>query len=133
MQRALIGHTGFIGGALLADGGFTHGFDSRDCTDMRGARFDEVVCAGIPATGVADRSRRAGRAARAETVHAERFIFLISTIDVYPDPAQPLDEAAGAGGPGHPWPPPAGGGAVRGMRVFQTTPWRACPRCSARG
>jgi hypothetical protein len=88
MKRALIGHTGFIGGALLADGGFTHGFDSSDLADMRGARFDEVVCAGIP-PGVADRALLDVL----ETVQADRFIFL-STVDVYPDPAQPLDETA---------------------------------------
>ncbi len=88
MKRALIGHTGFIGGTLLAGGGFTHGFDRSDLQDMRGARFDEVVCAGIP-------SDVAGRALLdvLETVHADRFVFL-STTDVYPDPAQPLDETA---------------------------------------
>jgi hypothetical protein len=86
MKRALIGHTGFIGGTLLADGGFTHGFDSRDLHDMRGARFDEVVCAGIP-PDVADRALLDVL----ETVQADRFIFL-STVDVYPDPSQPLDE-----------------------------------------
>jgi len=88
MKRALIGHTDFIGGTLLADGGFTHGFDSSDFSDMRGARFDEVVCAGIP-PGVADRDLLETLG----TVQADRFIFL-STTDVYPDPARPLDETS---------------------------------------
>lgn len=97
MKRALIGHTGFIGATLLADGGFTHGFDAGDLQDMRGAWFDEVVCAAIPAAEFPDtQDDRAAIAALLdvlETVRAERFI-LMSTIDVYPDPAQPLDETA---------------------------------------
>jgi nucleoside-diphosphate-sugar epimerase len=100
MKRALIGHTGFLGATLLADGGFTHGFDSPDFQDMRGARFDEVVCAGIPAAEFPvtqepgpDRAAIAALLDVLATVRADRFI-LISTIDVYPDPAQPLDETA---------------------------------------
>ena len=108
MRRALIGHTGFVGGTLLAAGGFTHGFNSRDFQDMRGAAFDEVVCAGIPAVKwLANKEPERDRAAIGallavlETVQADRFV-LISTIDVYPDPAQPLDEAAAlAGLPNH--------------------------------
>ena len=100
MKRALIGHTGFIGGALLADGGFTHGFDSSDLADMRGARFDEVVCAGIPAVKwLANKEPALDRAAIEallrvlENVRVGRFV-LISTVDVYPDPSLPLDETA---------------------------------------
>ena len=88
MKRALIGHTGFIGGTLLADGGFTHGFDSGDLQDMRGARFDEVVCAGIP-PGYPPTAP----CWTCSRPCSDRFIFL-STTDVYPDPAQPLDETA---------------------------------------
>jgi hypothetical protein len=110
MKRALIGHTGFVGGTLLAAGGFTHGFNSRDFRDMRGAEFDEVVCAGIPAVKyLANREPEQDRAAIGAllevlvTVRAGRFI-LISTIDVYPDPAQPLDEATVLEGlPNHPY------------------------------
>jgi nucleoside-diphosphate-sugar epimerase len=100
MKRALIGHTGFVGGTLLAAGGFTHGFNSRDFNDMRGARFDEVVCAGIPAVKwLANKQPEQDRAAIGallrvlEAVRTGRFV-LISTIDVYPDPTQPLDETA---------------------------------------
>jgi nucleoside-diphosphate-sugar epimerase len=108
MKRALIGHTGFVGGTLLAADGFTHGFNSRDFQDMRGAAFDEVVCAGIPAVKwLANRQPGQDRAAIAallavlETVRAGRFV-LISTIDVYPDPSQPLDETAALEGlPNH--------------------------------
>jgi len=100
MKRALIGHTGFVGGTLLAAGGFTHGFNSRDFEDMRGARFDEVVCAGIPSVKwLANKEPEQDRAAIGallgvlETVQAGRFV-LISTVDVYPDPSLPLDETA---------------------------------------
>jgi hypothetical protein len=92
MKRALIGHTGFIGATLLADGGFTHGFDGGDLQDMRGARFDEVVCAAIP-PGDDDHPAVAALLAVLARVQADRFV-LISTTDVYPDPAQPLDETA---------------------------------------
>ena len=96
MKRALIGHTGFVGATLLADGGFTHGFDSGDLEDMRGVWFDEVVCAGIPAAALPARPDRAATDALLavlETVRCDRFI-LISTTGVYPDPALPLDETA---------------------------------------
>lgn len=104
MTRALIGHTGFVGGTLLAGGGFTHGFNSRDFQEMRGAAFDEVVCAGIPAVKwLANREPERDRAAIGallavlESVRARRFV-LISTVDVYPDPSLPLDELAALAG-----------------------------------
>lgn len=100
MKRALIGHTGFVGGTLLAAGGFTHGFNRSDIHEMRGAQFDEVVCAGIPAVKwLANKEPEQDRAgigallAVLDTVQAGRFV-LISTVDVYPDPSQPLDEDA---------------------------------------
>jgi hypothetical protein len=100
MKRALIGHTGFVGGTLLAAGGFTHGFNSRDFHDMRGARFDEVVCAGVrSAKWLANTEPAQDKAAIEallrvlENVRVGRFV-LISTVDVYPDPSLPLDETA---------------------------------------
>lgn len=100
MKRALIGHTGFVGATLLAAENFTHGFNSSDFQDMRGCQFDEVVCAGIPSAKwlanqepAQDRAAIAALLAVLETVRAGRFV-LISTIDVYPDPSQPLDETA---------------------------------------
>ena len=104
MKRALIGHTGFVGGTLLAAGGFTHGFNRSDIHEMRGQEFGEVICAGIPAVKwLANKEPEQDRAAIAAlldvlaTVRADRFV-LISTIDVYPDPSQPLDESAGLAG-----------------------------------
>lgn len=100
MRRALIGHTGFVGGTLLAAGGYTDRFNSRNFRDMRGQDFDEIVCAGIPAVKwLANKEPEQDRAAIGAllgvlgTVRASRFV-LISTVDVYPDPSQPLDEGA---------------------------------------
>ena len=103
MKRALIGHTGFVGGTLLAAETFTHGFDSSDLQELRGTRFDEVVCAGIPP--VQQQSEPDGAAIAAllavlETVRADRFV-LISSTGVYPDPSQPLDESAVPDAAGH--------------------------------
>ena len=110
MKRALIGHTGFVGGTLLAAGGFTHGFNSQDFREMEGQHFDEIVCAGIPAAKwLANREPEQDRAAIAallsvlEKTRANRFV-LISTIDVYPDPSQRLNEDADlAGLPNQPY------------------------------
>lgn len=100
MRRALIGHTGFVGSNLLAGGGFTDTFNSRNFAEMRGQRFDDVVCCGVSAVkwqANANPSRDwAGIAPLLDvldTVEAGRFT-LISTIDVYPDPSAGLDEAA---------------------------------------
>jgi hypothetical protein len=100
MTRALIGHTGFVGGTLFADGRYTHGFNSTNFRDMAGQQFDEIVCAGIPAVKwLANKEPERDHAAIMAlldvlaTVRAGRFV-LISTIDVYPDPSRPLDEDA---------------------------------------
>lgn len=99
-MRALIGHTGFVGSNLLAEGGFGALFNSRNIHEMRGRSFDEVVCAGVAAVKwQANKEPEADWAGiRAlldvlDTVQAKQFT-LISTIDVYPDPAAGLDEGA---------------------------------------
>lgn len=92
MKRALIDHTGFVGATLLAAETFTHGFNGDDLEDLRGTRFDEVVCAGIPsATPPASEQDANTLLAVLETVRADRFV-LLSSIEIYPDPSQPLDE-----------------------------------------
>jgi nucleoside-diphosphate-sugar epimerase len=99
MRRALIGHTGFVGANLRAAGGWTDLFNSRNFHELHGQRFDEVVCCGVSAVkwqANADPARDwAGIAPLLDvldTVQAARFT-LISTIDVYPDPAAGFDEA----------------------------------------
>lgn len=100
MSRALIGHTGFVGGTLLAGGGFSHCFNSANFRDMAGQHFQEIVCTGISAVKwLANKQPEQDRAAIGALLDvlrqtsARRFV-LVSTVDVYPDPAQPLDEDA---------------------------------------
>jgi NAD-dependent epimerase/dehydratase family protein len=100
MRRALIGHTGFVGGTLLAAGGFAHTYNSKNIGSLAGERFDEIVCAGISAVKwLANKEPEVDWAGiqrlldALAQVRAERFV-LISTIDVYPEPTQPLDEDA---------------------------------------
>lgn len=109
-RRALIGHTGFVGSNLDDPDRFTARFNSRNSEEIEGGRFDEIVCAGVSAKKwIANREPDEDWAAiaalirRLETVEAQRFV-LISTIDVYPDPAAELDEDFDpADAPNHPY------------------------------
>lgn len=99
MKRALIGHTGFVGSTLRRDETFTDLFNSANFRDMAGQEFDEVVCAGVSAVKwlanrEPDKDWEGIEALLGvlREVRATRFT-LISTIDVYPDASQPLDEA----------------------------------------
>lgn len=106
--QALIGHTGFVGGLLARAGAFDHVFNSRNIEAIAGRRFDRLVCAGAPAAKwLANQDPAADRASLARLtealgqVRADRVV-LISTIDVYPDPASGEDEGADlAGRPNH--------------------------------
>lgn len=98
MKRALIGHTGFVGSNLKRQGGFSALFNSSNIHDMRGERFDEIVCAGVSAVKwLANKEpENDWNGIRQlldvlEDVSADRFT-LISTIDVYPDASRALDE-----------------------------------------
>jgi hypothetical protein len=100
IRRALIGHTGFVGSTLFAAGDFTDTFNSANFRKMAGGNFDEVVCCGIPSVKWLANKEPEGDWAKVaalldvlETVRAGRFT-LISTIDVYPNPAARLDESA---------------------------------------
>jgi nucleoside-diphosphate-sugar epimerase len=91
-MRALIGHSGFIGGNLASQWTFDALFNSSNIDELRGGDFDEIVCAAPAAEkwkANADPEGDARSIARLETVLSEtkarRFI-LISTIDVYPHP-----------------------------------------------
>lgn len=104
MTRALIGHTGFVGSNLSAQGAYNALFNSRNIEEMRGHSFDEVVCCGVSAVkwqANKEPERDWDGIVRLletlEEVRTRRFV-LISTIDVYPDPSTPLDESAELGG-----------------------------------
>jgi hypothetical protein len=99
-RSALIGHSGFVGGTLLRAGRFDDLYNSSNIADMVGRSYDLVVCAGVSAAKwLANKDPDKDRADIArltdvlERVDAREFI-LISTIDVYPDPASRADETA---------------------------------------
>ena len=93
-SNALIGHTGFVGGNLLAQQPFGATFNSSNIASIRGRSFDHVICAGVSAVkwwanknAEEDRRRIEALIADLDTISAARFT-LISTIDVY---ATPID------------------------------------------
>ncbi|MBE1283557.1 MAG: hypothetical protein GJ676_09625 [Rhodobacteraceae bacterium] len=87
-RDAIIGHTGFVGGNLVAQHAFSGQFNSRNMDDSAGQRFGTVVCAAAPgsmfeANRFPDRDAAqidalCGALAR---IKAERFV-LISSIAV---------------------------------------------------
>lgn len=92
MTSALIGFTGFVGGAILRHQPFDECFRSTNIDSMRGKTFDRVVCAGAPAekwrankAPEADRDQLATLMGALADVEAKEFV-LISTVDVYPVP-----------------------------------------------
>lgn len=90
MRRALIGHTGFVGGNLARQTTFDAFFHSRDIESIANQSFDLVVCAGAPAAKwIANREPEADKASLSrlfESLAKARCedVVLISTIDVYP-------------------------------------------------
>lgn len=97
-QRSLIGFTGFVGSNLRRQARFEHLYNSRNFAEMRDTRQALIVCAGVSAAKwIANRDPDADRRRIEEltdvlaTTEVDEFI-LISTIDVYPDPAAGGDE-----------------------------------------
>lgn len=91
-MRALIGHSGFVGGNLRRLMPFDALFNSKNIEDISGRSFAEIVCAGVRAEKwranadpEEDRAAIAHLTNALETVRADRFV-LISTVDVYPVP-----------------------------------------------
>jgi nucleoside-diphosphate-sugar epimerase len=99
MSRALIGHTGFVGGNLLRQTPFDELYNSSNIDAIRGRRFELVVCAGaraekwrINAEPARDRAELERLTAALADVEAERLL-LISTVDVYPSPVRVDEES----------------------------------------
>ncbi|WP_334175133.1 hypothetical protein [Pseudoxanthobacter sp.] len=95
---ALVGHTGFVGGNLMASHDFGAVFNSRTIGDIGGRSFRTLVCAAAPATmWAANKDPEADLAnirrliAGLETAKADRFV-LISTVAVLADAAAGADE-----------------------------------------
>lgn len=94
----LVGHTGFVGGALLRQARFAACYNSANIDGIDGAAFDTLVCAAAPGSMVEanrapdrDRAQIDALIARLDTVRAERFV-LISSIAVLADFAGGDDE-----------------------------------------
>ncbi|KPF85178.1 hypothetical protein IP70_13405 [alpha proteobacterium AAP38] len=92
MSTALIGHTGFVGGALRRAAVYDAFYNSLNIEDIRGRDFHRVVCAGVSAVKWWANLHPDQDFAAIERlidclsdVRCERFV-LISTIDVYADP-----------------------------------------------
>ncbi len=97
--NGLIGHTGFVGSALLRQAGFAACFNSANIAAIEGQAFGTLVCAAAPGSMLeANRAPECDAAqidaliARLTTVRAERFV-LISSIAVLADFAGGDDEA----------------------------------------
>jgi len=101
-RDGLIGHTGFVGSALLRQARFAACFNSANIATIAGQAFGTLVCAAAPGS-MLEASRAPERdaaqidalIARLATVRAERFV-LISSIAVLADFAGGDDEATQA-------------------------------------
>lgn len=100
MSTALIGHSGFVGGNLLAKRSYDSIYRSTDIDTIRGRDFDHLVCAGVQAmkwwANLHPEEDRAGierLLGPLSEVSAKRFT-LISTIDVYPAPRDVDEDSA---------------------------------------
>ncbi len=101
-RTGLIGHTGFVGGALLRQTGFDACYNSANIAAIEGEAFGTLVCAAAPGSMVEanraperDAAQIAALIARLERIRAERFV-LISSIAVLADFAGGDDETTGA-------------------------------------
>lgn len=99
---ALIGHTGFVGGALLRQAAFVQCYNSANIASISGQSFGTLVCAAAPGsmleanrTPERDAAQIEGLIAHLEGVRAERFV-LISSIAVLADFAGGDDEGTTA-------------------------------------
>ncbi len=100
--KGLIGHTGFVGSALLRQTRFDACFNSANIAEIEGRAFGTLVCAAAPGSMLeANRAPERDKAAidaliaRLEQVRAERFV-LISSIAVLADFAGGDDEGTAA-------------------------------------
>ncbi|SHN55994.1 hypothetical protein [Erythrobacter sanguineus] len=98
----LIGHSGFVGGALLRQARFAACFNSATIAAIEGQSFGTLVCAAAPGSmfeanraPTRDAAQIDALIARLSGVRAERFV-LISSIAVLADFAGGDDEATQA-------------------------------------
>ena len=92
MSEALIGYSGFVGSNLLSQQRFEEQYNSANIRDIRGKRFDRIVCAGARAVKWWANQNPEADLAGIESlmddlryVEADQFT-LISTVDVFGTP-----------------------------------------------
>lgn len=92
MTSGIIGYTGFVGSNLCSQRKFDYFYNSKNISEIRGARFDELVITGVPAVKwlankepEADLLNIKNLIEDLKFVEADRVV-LISTVDVYPEP-----------------------------------------------
>jgi nucleoside-diphosphate-sugar epimerase len=91
-MKGLIGYTGFVGGNLLKQSTFDRLYNSKNIQEIRGEKFNSIICAGAPAVKwkankfpEEDMGAIQGLIDNLKEVECEHFI-LISTVDVYLNP-----------------------------------------------
>jgi hypothetical protein len=101
-RTGLIGHTGFVGSALLRQARFGQCYNSANIAAIDGAAFDLLVCAAAPGSMIAanrtperDAAQVQALIERLAAARADRFV-LISTIAVLADFAGGDDEGTAA-------------------------------------
>lgn len=106
MKTALIGHSGFVGGNLLAKRDYDATYRSTDIDTIRGNHFEHVVCCGVQAmkwwANLHPEEDLAGIERLLDPLAdcgAQRFT-LVSSIDVYPAP-RGVDEDSAINKAGH--------------------------------
>ncbi|MDU6923488.1 pyridine nucleotide transhydrogenase [Franconibacter helveticus] len=97
MVKALIGYTGFVGTTLMKQTQFDEHYRSTNINDIKGKKFDLVVCAGAPAQKwianadpQGDREKIDALISCLDSIECDTFI-LISTVDVFKKPVE-VDE-----------------------------------------
>lgn len=98
MKRCLIGYTGFVGNNLQAQFSFDELYNSFNISEIKGKKFDLVICAAAPAAKwkanknpEEDLKNINFLIDNLREIEAKRFV-LISTVDVYNTPIE-VDEA----------------------------------------
>jgi len=101
-ETGLIGHTGFVGGALMRQARFDACYNSGNIAAIKGQAFGTLVCAAAPGSMLEanrsperDAAQIDGLIAWLATIRAERFV-LISSIAVLADFAGGNDEGTQA-------------------------------------
>lgn len=92
LRDALIGHTGFVGSSLLRQRYFQSQYSSATIGDIKGRRFDTVVCCAAPAQKwlantdpYADLQKIMALIDDLQSFTCENFV-LVSTVDVFREP-----------------------------------------------